>query len=101
MTVEDLQVPPTEIELGELTTASQKVLTEAGMNLLRRLAFSYNVLKDRVAAAEKRIDEQGLDGPTLFEREVAKLQLPTDIFNGKGGSLVQNKDKLRFGGRRD
>lgn len=39
MMPEELQTSLTEIEKAELFTACQNVLTEAGMNLLRRLMF--------------------------------------------------------------
>lgn len=48
MTTEELMTPLTEIELGELTVAAQTVLTTKGMNLLRRLAFEREQLRNVV-----------------------------------------------------
>lgn len=47
MTPEELQVPPTEIELAELQLAATRPdhqLTRAGVDILRRLMFAYNRL---------------------------------------------------------
>lgn len=49
MTPEELSKPLTPIEHGELTNACSKVLTPAGMCLLRRLGFERDRLRNAVA----------------------------------------------------
>lgn len=50
---EQLVTPPTEIEVAELMLAASKVLTPAGMMILRRLAFQSEPLLAGARAATR------------------------------------------------
>jgi len=43
--LDELQKPPTEIEIGELIVACNRLLSPAGMMILRRLIFQRDRLK--------------------------------------------------------
>lgn len=54
MTPEELVIPLTNVELAQLTTAAQKPdrqLSREGVDLLRRLAFERDALKERLKDA--------------------------------------------------
>jgi hypothetical protein len=63
MDADELKTPPTELEIAELMAAAQKPdhqLSEAGLRVLRRLAFSHDRLLT-LEASLLRTDESGME----------------------------------------
>ncbi len=76
--LEQLQIPLTEIETGELMSAARNgcgdaVLTPAGMMLLRRLAFERGALRserDRLLVRIEELDKRLANDQTRDYRQV-------------------------------
>lgn len=57
MTKEELRKPLSEIELAELFDAAKQVLTQKGFDMLRRLTFERDILRNRLCGLDELVDE--------------------------------------------
>ncbi len=53
MDINEIIVPPTEIEIAEVISYLNRIHAHAAVTVVRRLAFQHNLLKDAIKELEK------------------------------------------------